>query len=375
MHKNQSAIARLLWLERLALILVVLVIVLGAYTRLSNAGLGCPDWPGCYGQLLVPSSEQAVERANLAYPERAVEPFKAWLEMVHRYFAGGLGLLVLAIAWHCFRTPKAPRVLSTLICAVITAQALLGMWTVTLKLMPVVVMAHLLGGFTVFVLLALLYARTRRVAQTFGIFPSSEKQTISKPTKRKEWKTQGRRALLVGTIAWFVLAIQILLGGWTSANYAALMCTTLPICQGDWSQYLDWSTAFSFWQTGYDNYEFGVLEYPARMTIHVAHRIGAACTLVVLGSYSFWLAWRGLANQRRFGQVLLCLLLVQVLLGVGNVVLSLPIAIAVAHNLVGALLLVVTSLSLRTLIAERSESTLVERRRQNDRGNTEVGYE
>ncbi len=144
-------------LVRVSLVFTVIVIAMGAYTRLADAGLGCPDWPGCYGQLTVPSSKVAVEVANTLYPERAVEPYKAWLEMIHRYLAGGLGLMVFAIT--TIGLSKKRRELGIALpislSLVIVFQAALGMWTVTLKLMPIVVMGHLLGGFTMFSLLFL----------------------------------------------------------------------------------------------------------------------------------------------------------------------------------------------------------------------------
>lgn len=133
-------------LVRLTLYLAIVVIALGAYTRLSDSGLGCPDWPGCYGKILVPQSQEAIAVANQAYPERAVEPYKAWLEMIHRYVAGSLGLLIAWITVRCWKERTVSRVLPTFIAGLVIFQALLGMWTVTLKLLPVIVMAHLLVG-------------------------------------------------------------------------------------------------------------------------------------------------------------------------------------------------------------------------------------
>ncbi|MCG9630498.1 COX15/CtaA family protein [Vibrio sp. Isolate30] len=311
----------LLLLVKVSLILTLTVIILGAYTRLSDAGLGCPDWPGCYGKLVVPSSESAVANANLEYPERVLEADKAWIEMVHRYFAGTLGLLIFAITAWSISKRVTPIGLPLLIAATVIFQALLGMWTVTLKLMPVIVMAHLMGGFTLLSLLSLLHCRLNKVGQGFAPFKS---------LWLRFW----------ASISLVVVIGQILLGGWTSSNYAALVCTQLPICEGNWLAYLDFDKAFDLWQRGHDNYEFGVLEYPARLTIHVMHRFGAmAAVLVVLITvYQLWSqAGHG---QRKLGAILAFVLFCQVGLGISNVWFHLPISVAVMHNLVAALLLV-----------------------------------
>ncbi|MGR5540997.1 COX15/CtaA family protein, partial [Vibrio campbellii] len=221
----------------------------------SDAGLGCPDWPGCYGKILVPQSQTDIALANQAFPERAVEPYKAWLEMIHRYVAGTLGLLIAWITFRCWKERTIRRTLPTFIAALVIFQALLGMWTVTLKLLPVVVMAHLLGGFTLLASLSLLY-----------------------------WK----------------LSHQVMLGGWTSSNYAALVCTRLPICEGQWWTMLDFAKAFDWWQAGHDNYEFGVLSYGPRMTIHVVHRFGALVTTLclLLLIYKCW-RWASLRSEAK----------------------------------------------------------------------------
>ncbi|MBT8072597.1 MAG: COX15/CtaA family protein, partial [Xanthomonadales bacterium] len=193
-------------LAMFAAIVTFCVIVLGAWVRLSHAGLGCPDWPGCYGQLTWPEAVQEIESANQAFPERPVETDKAWREMVHRYLAGGLMLLVFAMNWLSWRGPRSCRrfrPLTTTLLILIVFQALLGMWTVTLKLKPIIVMAHLLGGLTSFSLILWL------------VF-SSGRQYADKPNIR----IRRMRGAIIFAIV--VLALQISLGGWTSANYAAL---------------------------------------------------------------------------------------------------------------------------------------------------------
>jgi len=303
--------------------LAIVVIILGAYTRLTDAGLGCPDWPGCYGHLLVPSNDAHVEAANAAYPERPVESFKAWNEMIHRYFAGTLGLCILAISILAWRQRNSTSMrLPGILLVVVCFQALLGMWTVTLNLLPVVVMGHLLGGFTVLSCLFLLFLTLR---------PSS---TAVGPVNVKP-------LLPIAAIGVLIVIGQIALGGWTSANYAALACTEFPVCEGDWSARLDFAGAFSV--PAAENYEFGAHSYPERMTMHIVHRFGA----VVTACYLVWLAMRLYANRsqspfmRKAGIILASVLTAQILLGISNIVFSLPLAVAVAHNAVAACLLLV----------------------------------
>jgi cytochrome c oxidase assembly protein subunit 15 len=306
-------------------ILTFVVIVLGAYTRLTDAGLGCPDWPGCYGKLVVPqSAEQVTQKHYLE--QRPLEPEKGWMEMIHRYFAGLLGLMILAIAIWSWRRrgryPDQPVWLPTALLALVIFQAALGMWTVTLLLKPVVVMAHLLGGFATFSLLVLLALRAR---------PRGLGTSLSKRSSGG-WRSAGIAALLV-------LITQIALGGWTSTNYAALSCLDFPTCQGSWVPEMDFDEAFVMWRGLGVNYEFGVLEHPARTAIHVTHRIGAVVTALVLGWFVIALLRSG---QGLVGGALLVggLLLAQIALGIGNVLLHLPLGVATAHNGVAALLLV-----------------------------------
>ncbi|CAH7053262.1 Heme A synthase, cytochrome oxidase biogenesis protein Cox15-CtaA [Vibrio chagasii] len=312
----------LMLVMRVTILLTLTVIVLGAYTRLSDAGLGCPDWPGCYGKLTVPSDAQAVNQANLQFPERALEADKAWIEMIHRYFAGSLGLLIFVVVVWCIKKNITSAGLPLLISATVIFQALLGMWTVTLKLMPVVVMAHLMGGFTLLSLLCLLYCRLSNFQTRFS---------------ETTYSATSKFAALLGLM---VVIGQILLGGWTSSNYAALVCTQLPICEGSWTSYLDFKNAFDFAQHGHDNYEFGVLEYPARLTIHIMHRFGAivATITVLMVVYQLWKL--GQTVHQKLGVIVALVLAVQVSLGISNVWFHLPISVAVLHNLVAAMLLV-----------------------------------
>lgn len=308
-------------LVRISLGLVFIVIVLGAYTRLTDAGLGCPDWPGCYGELTVPKD---AAKANQLFPDTPLETHKAWNEMIHRYAAGMLGLLILAIAITAIvrqrSTPSLPLKLPLALLALVIFQAALGMWTVTMNLQPLIVMGHLLGGFTTISLLYLLSLRLRPV------------QLVPADT---EMRTLRGFALL----ALVVVIGQIALGGWVAANYAALACTQLPFCEGNWTARLDIAGAFSVPLA--DTYQYGAHNYEERMTMHVAHRLGAYFTALVVGGL-LWCSYRRAQSplMRRHLHWLTLLLLTQLALGFSNVLLMLPLGVAVAHNAVGALLLV-----------------------------------
>lgn len=310
-----------------AAIIAFCVIVLGAWVRLSHAGLGCPDWPGCYGQLTWPEAASEIAEANQTFPERPFESNKAWREMVHRYLAGTLMLLVFATGWIAWRNPntkKQVKVISAVLMVLIVFQALLGMWTVTLKLKPIIVMAHLLGGLTSFSLILWLMFSNRR--------PMTDKPNI---------QIRKMRPAIITAIV--ILASQIALGGWTSANYAALACPDVPMCGGQWWPDADFKEGFVLWREVGVNYEGGLLDQRSRVAIHLTHRIGAVVTLLVLISLAFRLI--KIPRLRTGGQLLMALVLAQFTLGVLNVALYLPLLNAVAHN-AGAALLLATLLSL-----------------------------
>ncbi len=317
----------------LACVLALVVVVLGAYVRLSHAGLGCPDWPGCYGHLLgVPESAQEMEQANSAYPQRAVETDKAWKEVIHRYLAGLLGLLILLlaiVAWRGRNLADQPVILPIFLVGLVIFQSLLGMWTVTLLLKPVIVMLHLLGGLAVLSLLWWLVLQ----ATPMGIH------------KHQDTTASMRVIIVVGLL---LLLGQIAAGGWTSANYAALACPDFPTCQGQWWPEVDFKEGFVFWRGVGINYEFGVLDSPARTAIHLSHRLLA----VVVAIYWLTVLVRILLARdtarilRRVAGITLILLLGQITLGITNVTMHLPVSIAVMHNGGAALLL----LSVITLI-------------------------
>jgi cytochrome c oxidase assembly protein subunit 15 len=346
---------RIAWL---AVALAACVIVFGAFVRLSNAGLSCPDWPTCYGKAAWPTAaNQVMDHAATAI--RAVDPSKAWREQLHRMIAGTLGLLVLSLAllatrkrpqgWmHVMGASAAVAIAidlymhdmhvaasgfaiagellllvgamrwsntdlsraSTLTLAVIIFQALLGMWTVTWLLKPIVVMGHLLGGLLTFSLLTWMAWRATGIPLRIADAPKL------------------RRLLIIGIV---LLGIQIALGGWTSANYAALACgPEFPKCAGAWWPAHDFREGFVLWRGIGVDYEGGVLDNAARVAIQLAHRLMA----VLVFGHLLMVSLRMLRNPglRGWGTVLLALLLVQVCLGIANVVMSLPLQIAVAHN-------------------------------------------
>jgi cytochrome c oxidase assembly protein subunit 15 len=310
-----------------AVLLTLVVVVLGAWVRLSDAGLGCPDWPGCYGRIVVPQGASEVAQANAAFPERPLEAHKGWKEMVHRYVAGALMLLVFSLAVLTWRQgASAPRGHASAIAALIVLQALLGMWTVTLLLKPVIVMGHLLGGMATLALLWWLALRSGAI--------------------RLPGLGGGFRFRLLAAVALAAVVLQIALGGWTSANYAALACPDFPTCQGQWwPAHLDFNEGFVLWRGLGVNYEFGVLEHPARTAIHVAHRLGALVVMLLVGAAGLTLLHARQLAGRALGVVILTVLTLQLALGAANVWLALPLPVAAAHNGVAALLL----LSLVTL--------------------------
>jgi len=325
-------------LHRLAVIAAIVafcVIVLGAWVRLSHAGLGCPDWPGCYGQLTWPEAAEEVQTANQAFPERPFESNKAWREMVHRYLAGSLMLLVFAMTWLTWRGPEPLRkfrALATAVAILIIFQALLGMWTVTLKLKPIIVMAHLLGGLTSFSLILWLMFSSKR-----------------QPADRPSMGVRRMRESII--IAIVVLGMQIALGGWTSANYAALACPDIPTCGGQWWPDANFKEGFVLWREIGVNYEGGLLDQESRIAIHLTHRIGAIVTLLVLLTLAFRLL--KVPRLRTGGKILMGLVLAQFTLGILNVALYLPLPNAVAHN-AGAALLLMTLLSLLNKTSTRN---------------------
>lgn len=309
---------KLIWFT---VIYALVVVVVGATVRLGDAGLGCPDWPGCYGELTPHHAREVIDRAVVAQggTHGPVSLIKAWKEMFHRYIAGGLGVLILAItviAWARRRQLKQSPFLATGLLALVFLQAALGMWTVTLLLKPVIVTLHLLGGMATLALLTWLALRQH----------SSGFSTVSAPRLR-----------IWALLALLIVALQIALGGWVSANYAALACVDFPVCHGTWMPEMDFQHGFQVMR------ELGMtaagthLSYDALTAIHWTHRLGALVTLIYVGGLAFVL--RRSAGLERYGAALLVILIAQVSLGIANVLAGLPLMVAAAHNAGGAILL------------------------------------
>ncbi len=294
----------------IACVFALCVIMLGAYTRLTDAGLGCPDWPGCYGHMVV--------------ADNVAESTKAWTEMIHRYFAGTLGLLIAGLTIASIIKKRAATTLLIFTSLLVIFQAALGMWTVTWKLHPTVVMGHLLGGMLIFALLWCAFLVTRREDKTHVISDTSVHSSL--------------QYLAYAAVA--LVFFQIALGGWTSANYAAMACTDFPTCRETWWPALHLREAFQLIHPIGTNYEGGVFPHDVRVTIQFMHRLGALCVtslLLLLVAFSMRVKALRFPAIAMFG--LLC---IQVGLGISNVLLFLPLPIAVLHNGVGALLLAST---------------------------------
>lgn len=320
-------------LIRWTMLLTLFLIMVGAWVRLTDAGLGCPDWPGCYGKI---TPTQAAEQIQAAVQEQGgdhgpVSMGKAWREMGHRYIAMVLGLLIIVIAWlgwrHRAALPSGPW-LATLLVGVVILQGLFGKWTVTLLLKPAIVTGHLIGGMLTLALLTWLWQRQ-------ACANSAPLQAIASRAETRGGMLGLKGAVIVGLLA---LSAQIILGGWTSTNYAALACNELPTCHsGQWWPTADFANAFHlFRELGMDA-SGETLSVSALTAIHLAHRVGAVIAFVLVG----WLALRAIAQPltRQPGYLLLVALVGQVALGFANVLLSLPLSVAVAHNGLAAVLL------------------------------------
>lgn len=293
-----------------ALMFAATVVILGVFTRLTDAGLGCPDWPGCYGQFFVRES-------------------KAATEMIHRYFASTLGLLILGLCFFSYRCPHVTpsiRILTTCLVMMVIIQGILGMWTVTWKLHPTVVVGHLLGGLTTLGLLGYL---------TLSLFIKSSDSSKNKI------------AFYFSLIGLLIIFFQIALGGWTSANYAALACPDFPQCQQQWLPPLDFKQAFNLFHPIGPNYEFGVLTNTPRVTIHMMHRFGALITMLYITTFGSWIFIKTKDPViKRLCLFILIILAIQITLGITNIIKLLPLSVAIIHNIVGVALF----LSMLTLV-------------------------
>jgi len=317
-QSNSPQRATLTKLILIATIFSLLVIGLGAYTRLVHAGLGCPDWPLCYGHLWAPSSGGESVQASLDFPDTPVDLEKTWPEMTHRYLASSLGLFCIAIVFLSIRvrkeSPDIPIKHPVGLLLFIILQGMFGMWTVTLKLWPQVVTLHLLGGFTTFCLLLLLYLRVNRSVQ---------------------YQDGSLMTRILAKLALAMVTIQVALGGWLTSNYAAMACISLPLCDVSGVSNDDFVQGFNILQQIGPNYLGGQLDGAARIAIHAMHRFGAIASMIIIGLLIVMMV---LTKKKRLICVLTILTAMQVCLGLANVYFSMALFNAVAHNIAGALL-------------------------------------
>lgn len=311
-------------LSFIAVSITLLVIILGAYTRLTDAGLGCPDWPGCYGHIIVPQTQLSIEQANILFPHSPLIEAKAWAEMLHRYAVFILLCLMTALIFLSLKQKHINNsmfVIPLHLIGVVLLQVLLGMWTVTLQLWPVAVTGHLLLGLITLALLWWLYLSSK---DNFHVI------SLSSFKKFRFWAALGLTIVL----------LQIALGGWTSSNYASLACPHFPFCIDNSFPLGEFHKAFNVFMPIGANFQGGKLDLLARMTIHTFHRLGALITsLYLLSLFVGIFLYSQEKLLHKIALSILIILLFQVSLGILNVVWLLPLGIAVAHTAVAALLL------------------------------------
>ncbi len=320
-HRGSHPQGRLQALTLVTLFLTFDLVLFGAFTRLTDSGLGCPEWPGCYGHASPLGAQAPIAQAQQAMPTGPVTHGKAWVEMVHRYLATGVGALIvvqLALAWRRRREMRRqgrrgpglgwPVLTLLWVCL----QGAFGALTVTMKLFPAIVTLHLAGGLVLLVLLAVQVARNG----------------LAEGTLRPVSVSSG--LYLLTAAAALLLTAQVLLGGWVSTNYAVLACSSFPQCQGQWWPEMDWTGGFELWRPLGQLANGEQLTFAALTAIHVAHRLAAGVVLLCLGALS-WRLWQvpALRGQARW---LAALLLLQALTGLSNVVLGWPLVAAVAHT-------------------------------------------
>lgn len=333
-------------------LLCFVVVVLGAYVRLNAAGLGCPDWPGCYGHVTPLGAESSATQA--AYPNRPLDVGKAWKEMIHRYAASTLGLIIVVLTALAIRYRRR-RLLSTTyavaLLATVVVQGILGMLTVTWQLKPLIVTLHLVFGMTTLGLLWWLWLSLPSQSwgggtTTHGVGRSGFNISGGAAAAMRE----AYRLALVGLIA---LAVQIVLGGWTSSNYAAVACPDFPTCQNAWWPHTDYGNAFILWRGLGINYEGGVLDNPARIAIHLTHRLGAvAATLALSLAALFVIVRKSVPSAVPAAYTVLGALALQLTIGISMVLKAFPLRLATAHT-AGAALLLLAALALVRKVSAR----------------------
>ncbi len=323
------------------LLLCFVVVVLGAYVRLNAAGLGCPDWPGCYGHVTPVGAEQS-PTAQAAFPSRPLDVGKAWKEMIHRYAASTLGIIILviaalAIAYRQRKLLSVPYALALL--ATVVVQGILGMLTVTWRLKPLIVTLHLIFGMTTLGLLWWLWLSLPS-GSSWGGMPTRN----ARPAFTGSVAAAMRTAHTLALIGLTALAVQIVLGGWTSSNYAAVACPDFPTCQNSWwPPHTDYRNAFVLWRGLGINYEGGILDNPARVAIHLTHRLGAIVATLTLGAASLFIVLRkSLPNALPAAYAVLGALALQLTIGISMVLKAFPLRLTTAHTAGAALLLLAT---------------------------------
>ena len=300
-------------LSAFGILLAFVVIGLGAWTRLADAGLGCPDWPGCYGFITFPNTANEIAQAEMLFPDSPVEIEKIIPEVVHRYFAASLGLLAIVILTISLKNNQHIKI-SSILLAVIIAQGIFGYLTVSLKLYPLIVTGHLFGAIITTSLFLIIFLNT-----------SNYKISLIR-------LAEYRYLIFIGFL---LVIVQIFLGAWTSTNYAARACLDLPLCQGQLVPPTNFAEGFDFFQSLGPNYLFGQLSNEARVAIHLTHRVGAIIVLL----FSLLLAYKIYSKEtKNFVYIFLGILGLQIFLGINNILSSLPLWNAVAHNMVGVML-------------------------------------
>lgn len=320
------------------MLLCFVVIILGAFTRLTNAGISCPDWPECYGHLS-PLGAADSRAAQARFPGRPLNVDQAWHEMVHRYAAGTLGLVILAITTLAIasRGRIVGRGYALVLLATVIVQALLGMLTVTWLLKPLIVTAHLVFGMTTLALLWWMWLALQPPAAGTQARSTTPRSAAARPL---------RLAYRLSILGLVVLGVQFFLGAWTSANYAAYACPAFPTCNGAWWPHADFREAFVLWRRLRVDFQGGILPNAARVAIQLAHRLGALAVTLALGAASVYvIGRRALPEARWYAYTVLATLILQLAIGISMVLKSFPLALTTAHT-AGAALLLMAALAL-----------------------------
>ena len=338
------------------LFLTLDLVVFGAFTRLTDSGLGCPDWPGCYGEMSPFHAREDILAAHVAAPSGPVSPTKAWIEMVHRYLATAVGALITGLMVLAWRQRRQPGALSpwwaTWTFVWVCVQGAFGALTVTMKLQPLIVTGHLLGALLGVALLT---------TQARVLDPAPLGAPEGSDTRRTHWASSGLRRAGFAVLA--LLTLQIASGAWVSTNYAVLACAEFPTCQGQWWPPMDFEQAFRLWRPLGGDGQGGVITMASLTAIHMAHRLLAGVVALALVVFAWRLArWHAPMDEaggsapvwRREARVLAALLLAQVITGLSNVVLGWPLAAALAHTFGAALLVWWLT---RLLVLPRAQAT------------------